>query len=83
MQKALTNQPSLLAGRPKKVEDAEGTKCESALKNSHEGMAVETIEVDSFNVSEASSDEWPADSGGSRHICNNSIYRSETHFFKQ
>ena len=33
-------------------------------------MTVETIEVDTFHASEISSNEWLADSGASRHICN-------------
>ena len=68
-QKAIADRPSLPACRPKKVE-WKGTKRESALKYANEGMAVETIEVETLNASEVSSDEWLADSGASRHICN-------------
>ena len=69
-QKATADRPSLPAGRPKKVEYAKGTKREQALKNSQEAMTVETIEVDTFHASEISSNEWLADSGANRHICN-------------
>ena len=38
--------------------------------NLYERVAVEIIEVDTFNVSEVWIDEWVADSDASRHICN-------------
>ena len=57
-------------GRPKKVEFSKGTKKASALKKTNEGMAAEIIEIDTCDVSKISSDERLADSGTSRHICN-------------
>ena len=42
----------------------------SALKNAHEAMAAEIIEVEAGEVCNVSSDEWLADSGASRYICN-------------
>ena len=68
--KSLADRPFLPTDCRKKVERAQGTKRESALKNLHEGMAFHTIEVDTFNVSKVSSDEWPADLGASQRICN-------------
>ena len=44
-----------------------------ALKKLHEAMMFYTIEADTLNVSEISSDEWLADSDASRHICNDSF----------
>ena len=46
------------------------TKKASALKNSHEAMAAEIIEVEAGEICDVSSNEWLADSGASKHICN-------------
>ena len=48
---ALVDRLLLFAGRPKKVEYPKETKRESPFRNSFEGVAVEIIEIDTFNVS--------------------------------
>ena len=44
--KATVDQPSTSGGKAKKVEFARGTKKASALKNAHEAMVAEIIEVE-------------------------------------
>ena len=70
VQKASTFNSSVIEGKPKKVEFARGTKKASALKNANEGMTAEIIDANTGDVSTYESDEWLADSGASRHICN-------------
>ena len=55
--KATVDQPSTSEGKAKKVEFAGGTKKAYALKNAHEAMAAEIIEVEAGEVCNVSSDE--------------------------
>ena len=68
--KATVDSPSTSGGKPKKVEFVGGTKRASALKSANEAMAAEIVEVEAGEVCDVSHDEWLADSGASRHICN-------------
>ena len=68
--KATIDQSSTSGGTPKKVQFTGLTKKASALKNSHEAMTAEIVEVEAGETCNASSNEWLADSGASRHICN-------------
>ena len=68
--KATVDQPSTSGGTPKKVQFTGVTKKASALKNSHEAMTAEIVEVEAGEICNVSRNEWLADSGASRHICN-------------
>ena len=68
--KATVDPPSTSEGKAKKVEFVGGTKRASALKSANEAMAAEIVEVEAGEVCDVSHDEWLADSGASRHICN-------------
>ena len=68
--KATADQPSTSGGTPKKVQFTGVTKKASALKNSHEAMTAEIVEVEAGEICNVSRNEWLADSGASRHICN-------------
>ena len=67
VQKALTDKPRGLA---KKVTFDRGTKRESAMKSASETFTAEVVTPEECLRTEINSTEWLADSGSTRHICN-------------
>ena len=68
--KATIDQPSSSGDRPKKVAFTGVAKKASALKNSHEAMAAEIIDLEAEENCNVSRHEWLAESGSSKHMCN-------------